>query len=86
MLWYVLYPVCILRFFEYAARHLFACGLGAALALAQPGVSPFEAFGHDVADVGEVEQEHGNTNNGVKDGHNSTPRGFWSYISVTLKV
>ena len=25
-------------------------------------------------------------NNSVKDGHNSTPRGFWSYISVTLKI
>ena len=83
MLWYVLYPVCILRFFEYAARHLFACGLGAALALAQPGVRPFEAFGHDVADVGEVEQEHGNTNNGVKDGHEFAHGRDGSNMSVT---
>ena len=72
-----------LEVFEYAAGHLFAGGLGAALALAQPGVSPFEAFGHDVADVGEVEQEHGNTNNGVKDGHEFAHGRDGSNMSVT---
>ena len=85
MLWYVLYPVCILRFFEYAARHLFACGLGAALALAQPGVSPFEAFGHDVTNVGEVEQEQGNAKDGIEYSNKLSNRGNRSNVPITCK-
>ena len=85
MLWYVLYPVCILWFFENATRHLFARGtlFGAALALTQPRISPFEAFGHDVANVGEVEEEHGNANDGVEDGHEFAHWRDWGNVSVT---
>jgi len=44
-------------------------GTAGPLTLAQPGVGPLEAGGHDVADVGEVEEEERHADDGVEDRH-----------------
>ena len=46
------------------------------LTLAESGVGPLEAGGKDLADVGEVEEEEGDPDYGVEDGHDLADGGY----------
>ena len=55
------------------------------MTLAQPGISPFETFGHDVSNIGEVEEEQRNAYNGVEYGHQFSNRSDWSNMPIACK-
>jgi hypothetical protein len=62
---------------------LAGCGVVLApLAFAQPGVGPLEALGHDVTDIGEVEEEEGNADDGVEYGDKFADWGDWSDMPI----
>ena len=55
------------------------------LTLAQSGVGPLEARGEDLADVGEVEDEEGDPDHGVENGHDFANGGDRHNVAVTCK-
>ena len=67
MLGQILHPVGLRRFLEDTRRNLFRRFL-ASLTFAQPGIGPFETLGHDVSDIGEVEEKQRNAYDGVEYG------------------
>ena len=48
-----------------------------------PGIGPFEALGHDVPNVGEVEEKQRNAYDGVEYGHQFSNWGDWSNMPIT---
>ena len=55
------------------------------LTLAESGVGPLEAGGEDLADVGEVEEEEGDPDHGVEDGHDLADGGDRHNVAVTCR-
>ena len=53
------------------------------LTLAESGVGPLEAGGKYLADVGEVEEEEGDPDYGVEDGHDLADGGDRHNVAVT---
>ena len=55
------------------------------LTLAQSGVGPLEAGGEYLANVGEVEEEEGDPDHGVENGHDFANGGDRHNVAVTCK-
>ena len=55
------------------------------LTFAESGVCPLEAGGEDLADVGEVEEEERDPDDGVEDGHDLADGGDGHDVSVTCR-
>ena len=55
------------------------------LTLAESRVGPLEACGEDLADVGEVEEEEGDPDHGVENGHDFANGGDRHNVAVTCK-
>ena len=56
------------------------------LTFTQSGVSPLEAGGEYLADIGEIEEEEGDSNHSVEDGEHFANRSLGNYMSVTCKA
>ena len=52
------------------------------LTFAQPGIGPFETLGHDVSNVGEVEEKQRNAYDGVEYRHQFANWSDWSNMSI----